>query len=36
MRVDKEVPDFLREMGMGYQTEINATLKCHVSRMRHE
>src|ERR1041385_7533014 len=35
MRVDKEVLDYFRNTGRGYQTRINAVLKSYVSRMRH-
>ena len=34
MRVDREVLDYFRETGRGYQTRINAVLKSYVSRMR--
>ena len=36
MRVDREVLEYFRETGRGYQTRINAVLKSHVSRARHD
>lgn len=36
MRVDRDVLDFFRKTGKGYQTRINAVLRSYVSRMRHE
>lgn len=35
MRVDRDVLDFFRRQGKGYQTRINAVLRSYVSRMRH-
>jgi uncharacterized protein (DUF4415 family) len=34
MRVDRDVLDFFRRSGKGYQTRINAVLRSYVSRMR--
>ena len=36
MRVDKDVLDYFRKTGKGYQTRINAVLRSYVSRMRHD
>lgn len=36
MRVDRDVLDFFRKSGKGYQTRINAVLRSYVSRMRHD
>jgi uncharacterized protein (DUF4415 family) len=36
MRVDRDVLEFFRKMGKGYQTRINAVLRTYVSRMRHD
>jgi uncharacterized protein (DUF4415 family) len=36
MRVDRDVLDFFRKTGRGYQTRINAVLRSYVSRMRHD
>jgi len=36
MRVDRDVLDFFRRTGKGYQTRINAVLRSYVSRMRHD
>jgi uncharacterized protein (DUF4415 family) len=36
MRVDRDVLDFFRKTGKGYQTRINAVLRSYVSRMRHD
>jgi uncharacterized protein (DUF4415 family) len=36
MRVDRDVLDFFRKTGKGYQTRINAVLRTYVSRMRHD
>lgn len=36
MRVDRDVLDFFRNQGRGYQTRINAVLRSYVTRMRHE
>lgn len=35
MRVDRDVLDFFRKQGKGYQTRINAVLRSYVTRMRH-
>ena len=34
MRVDREVLDYFRSQGKGYQTRINAVLRSYVERMR--
>lgn len=34
MRVDRDVLDFFRQQGKGYQTRINAVLRSYVARMR--
>jgi uncharacterized protein (DUF4415 family) len=36
MRVDRDVLEFFRKTGRGYQTRINAILRSYVERMRHE
>jgi uncharacterized protein (DUF4415 family) len=36
MRVDRDVLDYFRKMGRGYQTWINAVLRSYVERRRHE
>ena len=36
MRVDRDVLDYFRKLGKGYQTRINAVLRSYVSRMRHD
>ncbi len=36
MRVDRDVLDFFRKAGKGYQTRINAVLRSYVSRMQHD
>jgi uncharacterized protein (DUF4415 family) len=36
MRVDRDVLDFFRKTGKGYQTRINAVLRSYVSRIRHD
>jgi uncharacterized protein (DUF4415 family) len=36
MRVDRDVLDFFRKTGKGYQTRTNAVLRTHVSGMRHD
>jgi uncharacterized protein (DUF4415 family) len=36
MRIDRDVLDYFRSMGRGYQTRINAVLRSYVERMRHE
>jgi uncharacterized protein (DUF4415 family) len=33
MRVDRDVLDFFRQQGKGYQTRINAVLRAYVTRM---
>jgi len=35
MRVDKEVLDFFRKTGKGYQSRINAVLRSYVERKEH-
>ena len=35
MRVDKEVLDFFRRGGKGYQSRINAILRAYVERQEH-
>jgi uncharacterized protein (DUF4415 family) len=35
MRVDRDVLDYFRKTGRGYQTRINAVLRSYVERMRH-
>jgi uncharacterized protein (DUF4415 family) len=34
MRVDRDVLDFFRQEGRGYQTRINAVLRSYVEQMR--
>jgi len=36
MRVDRDVLDYFRGMGKGYQTRINAVLRSYVERVRHD
>ena len=36
MRVDRDVLEFFRKTGKGYQTRINAVLRSYVSRLRHD
>jgi len=36
MRVDRDVLDYFRNMGKGYQTRINAVLRSYVERMRRD
>jgi uncharacterized protein (DUF4415 family) len=36
MRVDRDVLDWFRQQGKGYQTRINAVLRSYVANMRHE
>ena len=36
MRVDRDVLDYFRQTGRGYQTRINAVLRSYVERMRHD
>jgi len=36
MRVDRDVLDYFRSTGKGYQTRINAVLRSYVERMRHD
>ena len=33
MRVDRDVLEFFRREGRGYQTKINAVLRCYVDQM---
>ena len=35
MRIDRDVLDYFRGMGKGYQTRINAVLRSYVERVRH-
>ncbi|HEX5727641.1 MAG TPA: BrnA antitoxin family protein [Longimicrobiaceae bacterium] len=34
LRLDREVLDYFREMGRGYQTRINAVLRAYVRKQR--
>jgi uncharacterized protein (DUF4415 family) len=36
MRIDRDVLDFFRKTGRGYQTRINAVLRSYVERARQE
>ncbi len=36
MRIDRDVLDYFRRTGKGYQTRINAVLRSYVDRMRHQ
>jgi uncharacterized protein (DUF4415 family) len=36
MRVDRDVLEYFRSTGKGYQTRINAVLRSYVKRMRRE
>ena len=36
MRIDRDVLDFFRRDGRGYQTKINAVLRSYVEQMRHD
>ena len=36
MRVDKEVLDYFRKSGKGYQSRINAVLRSYVERVEHQ
>jgi uncharacterized protein (DUF4415 family) len=36
MRIDRDVLEFFRKSGRGYQTRINAVLRSYVERARHE
>jgi uncharacterized protein (DUF4415 family) len=36
MRVDRDVLEFFRREGRGYQTKINAVLRSYVEQMRHQ
>jgi uncharacterized protein (DUF4415 family) len=36
MRVDRDVLDYFRGLGKGYQTRINAVLRSYVERMRQD
>ena len=35
MRIDRDVLEYFRKMGKGYQTRINAVLRSYMNRMRH-
>ena len=35
MRIDRDVLDYFRGMGKGYQTRINAVLRSYIERVRH-
>jgi len=35
MRIDRDVLDFFRKTGRGYQTRINAVLRSYVEKARH-
>ena len=35
MRIDRDVLEYFRKMGKGYQTRINAVLRSYVDRTRH-
>jgi uncharacterized protein (DUF4415 family) len=35
MRLDRDVLDYFRKTGKGYQTRINAILRSYVERVRH-
>lgn len=36
MRIDKDVLDFFRRSGKGYQSRINAVLRSYVQRQEHQ
>lgn len=36
MRIDRDVLDYFRRLGRGYQTRINAVLRSYVEHKRHE
>jgi uncharacterized protein (DUF4415 family) len=36
MRIDRDVLEFFRRQGKGYQTKINAVLRSYVEQMRQE
>ncbi len=36
MRIDRDVLEFFRLQGKGYQTNINAVLRSYVEQMRHD
>jgi uncharacterized protein (DUF4415 family) len=36
MRIDRDVLEYFRGTGKGYQTRINAVLRSYVERLRHE
>jgi uncharacterized protein (DUF4415 family) len=36
MRIDRDVLEFFRSQGKGYQTKINAILRSYVEQMRHD
>ena len=35
IRIDRDVLEYFRKMGKGYQTRINAVLRSYMDRMRH-
>ena len=35
MRIDRDVLEYFRKMGKGYQARINAVLRSYMDRMRH-
>jgi uncharacterized protein (DUF4415 family) len=35
MRIDRDVLDYFRSQGKGYQTRINAVPRSYVEQMRH-
>jgi uncharacterized protein (DUF4415 family) len=36
MRIDRDVLEFFRQTGRGYQTRINAVLRSYVERAKHK
>ena len=36
MRIDRDVLEFFRRQGKGYQTKISAVLRSYVEQMRHD
>jgi uncharacterized protein (DUF4415 family) len=36
MRIDRDVLEFFRRQGKGYQSKINAVLRSYVEQMRHD
>ena len=36
MRIDRDVLDFFRKTGRGYQSRISAALRSYVGRARHK